>query len=94
MLPPAAHLPPDEAHEPQGRGTGLGAHQLGRGDEHHREKLQETMDRYGGESIFGMSGTSRIWGMFAYGALGQLVGSPNMCIPWQVCKARASSLPR
>ncbi len=32
------------------------------------EKLQETMDRYGGESIFGMSGTSRIWGMFAYGA--------------------------
>ena len=34
------------------------------------EKLQETMDRYGGESIFGMSGTSRIWGMFAYGALG------------------------
>lgn len=50
------------------------------------EKLQETMDRYGGESIFGMSGTSRIWGMFAYGALGQLVGSPNMCIPWQVCK--------
>ena len=50
------------------------------------EKLQETMDRYGGESIFGMSGTSRIWGMFAYGALGQLVGSPNMCSPWQVCK--------
>ena len=50
------------------------------------EKLQETMDRYGGEAIFGMSGTSRIWGMFAYGALGQLVGSPNMCIPWQVCK--------
>ena len=50
------------------------------------EKLQETIDRYGGEAIFGMSGTSRIWGMFAYGALGQLVGSPNMCIPWQVCK--------
>ena len=50
------------------------------------QKLQECIDRYGGEAIFGMSGTSRIWGMFAYGALGQLVGSPNMAIPWQVCK--------
>ncbi|MCD8316257.1 MAG: molybdopterin-dependent oxidoreductase, partial [Eggerthellaceae bacterium] len=49
-------------------------------------KLQECIDEYGGEAIFGMSGTSRIWGMFAYGALGQLVGSPNMAIPWQVCK--------
>ncbi len=50
------------------------------------QKLQECMDRYGGETVFGMSGTSRIWGMFAYGALGQLTGSPNMAIPWQVCK--------
>ncbi|MCR5582268.1 MAG: molybdopterin-dependent oxidoreductase [Eggerthellaceae bacterium] len=50
------------------------------------EKLQECMDRYGNETVFGMSGTSRIWGMFAYGALGQLTGSPNMAIPWQVCK--------
>ena len=50
------------------------------------EKLRECQQRYGGEAIFGMSGTSRIWGMFAYGALGQLVGSPNMAIPWQVCK--------
>jgi anaerobic selenocysteine-containing dehydrogenase len=49
-------------------------------------KLREAIDRYGGESIFGMSGTSRIWGMLAYGALGQLTGSPNMAIPWQVCK--------
>lgn len=50
------------------------------------QKMQECMDRYGGETVFGMSGTSRIWGMFAYGALGQLTGSPNMAIPWQVCK--------
>lgn len=50
------------------------------------EKLRESMDRYGCETVFGMSGTSRIWGMFAYGALGQLTGSPNMAIPWQVCK--------
>lgn len=49
-------------------------------------KLKEEMDRYGGETVFGMSGTSRIWGMFAYGALGQLTGSPNMAIPWEVCK--------
>lgn len=50
------------------------------------QKLRESIDRYGGETVFGMSGTSRIWGMFAYGALGQLTGSPNMAIPWQVCK--------
>ncbi|MEQ2958094.1 molybdopterin-dependent oxidoreductase [Slackia piriformis] len=49
-------------------------------------KMKECMDRYGRETVFGMSGTSRIWGMFAYGALGQLTGSPNMAIPWQVCK--------
>ena len=50
------------------------------------EKLQECIDKYGGETVFGMSGTSRIWGMIAYGALPQLVGSGNMAIPWQVCK--------
>ena len=50
------------------------------------QKMQECIDRYGGETVFGLSGTSRIWGMMAYGALGQLTGSPNMCIPWQVCK--------
>ena len=50
------------------------------------DKMQECIDKYGGETVFGMSGTSRIWGMFAYGALGQLSGSPNMCIPWEVCK--------
>ena len=25
------------------------------------QKMQECMDRYGGETVFGMSGTSRIW---------------------------------
>jgi anaerobic selenocysteine-containing dehydrogenase len=50
------------------------------------QKMQEAMDRYGGETVFGLSGTSRLWGMFSYGALGQLTGSPNMAIPWQVCK--------
>ena len=49
-------------------------------------KMNECMDKYGVETVFGMSGTSRIWGMFAYGALAQLTGSPNMAIPWQVCK--------
>ena len=50
------------------------------------QKLEETAEKYSGLSVFGMSGTSRQWGMLAYGALGQLVGSPNMAIPWQVCK--------
>jgi len=50
------------------------------------EKMQESIDKFGGETVFGMSGTSRIWGMIAYGALGQLAGTANMAIPWQVCK--------
>ena len=85
---------PDRLHHPmkrtnaRGRGRSrLGAHQLGRGDEHHRREAAARRWTATAESpCFGMSGTSRIWGMFAYGALGQLVGSPNMCIPWQVCK--------
>ena len=51
-----------------------------------KTKLEEARDKYTGQSVFGMSGTSRIWGMLAYGALGQLVQSANMAIPWQVCK--------
>ena len=45
------------------------------------QKLEETAEKYSGLSVFGMSGTSRQWGMLAYGALGQLVGSPNMGDP-------------
>lgn len=50
------------------------------------EKFQELMDKYGGESMFFMGGTSRIWTQHAYGAWPQLVGSPNAVTAWQICK--------
>jgi len=51
-----------------------------------KEKTLELSAQYGPESLFAMSGTSRLWGMIAYGAFSQLTGSPNIAIPWQVCK--------
>ena len=50
------------------------------------DKIKETQKQYGNLALFAMSGTSRLWGMIAYGAFSQLTGSPNIAIPWQVCK--------
>ena len=50
------------------------------------EKFQELKDKYGGESMFFMGGTSRIWTQHAYAAWLQLVGSPNAVTAWQICK--------
>ena len=50
------------------------------------QKFHELMDRYGGECMFFMGGTSRIWTQHAYGAWPQLVGSPNAVTAWQICK--------
>ena len=50
------------------------------------EKFQELKDKYGGESMFFMGGTSRIWTQHAYAAWPQLVGSPNAVTAWQICK--------
>jgi anaerobic selenocysteine-containing dehydrogenase len=50
------------------------------------EKYQEYMDKYGGESIMMMSGTSRCWCMGAYGVFPLLFRSPNRVTPYQVCK--------
>ena len=50
------------------------------------EKFQELMDKYGGESMFFMGGTSRIWTQHPYGAWGCLVGSPNAVTAWEICK--------
>ena len=38
-LPPRPHLPSHEAHQPQGRGSRLGAHHLGRGHGDHRHQV-------------------------------------------------------
>ncbi|WP_304426180.1 molybdopterin-dependent oxidoreductase [uncultured Adlercreutzia sp.] len=50
------------------------------------EKYQELIDKYGGESIMMMSGTSRCWCMGAYGTFPALFQSPNRVTPYQVCK--------
>lgn len=50
------------------------------------EKFQEFKDKYGGESMFFMGGTSRIWTQHAYAAWLQLVESPNAVTAWQICK--------
>jgi anaerobic selenocysteine-containing dehydrogenase len=50
------------------------------------DKFEEIKEKYGGEALFSMSGTSRIWSMQAYGAWKFFFGSPNNVIPYQVCK--------
>ena len=51
------------------------------------EKFSELAEKYDGSSLFGMGGTSRIWSMAPYGALGNAMGgSNNKYTPNQVCK--------
>ena len=49
-------------------------------------KYQEVIARFGGPSIFMMSGTSRCWCMASYGVFRSLFQSPNSIHPYQVCK--------
>ena len=51
------------------------------------DKFNELKKKYGGECLFGMSGTSRCWSMSGgYGAIAQYFDTPNAVVPWQVCK--------
>ncbi len=50
------------------------------------EKYGEIMDKFGGEAIMMMSGTSRCWCVGAYGVFPLLFRSPNRVTPYQVCK--------
>ena len=50
------------------------------------EKFWELKNKFGGESMFFMGGTSRIWTQHAYAAWPQLVDSPNALTAWQICK--------
>ena len=50
-------------------------------------KFDELNAKYDGSSLFGMGGTSRIWSMAPYGALGSgMGGSNNAYTPNEVCK--------
>lgn len=50
------------------------------------QKLNELADRYGGESIFTMCGTSRIWCMSSANGLQKFWNSPNTHQAYQICK--------
>lgn len=50
------------------------------------EKFQELIDRYGGECLFAMGGTSRVWSMGAYGDLKVLFNTPNGHLAYEICK--------
>ncbi len=48
--------------------------------------LGECVDKYGGQSIFVMCGTSRVWSLGPYQGMKQLFGTPNAHLAYQVCK--------
>lgn len=50
------------------------------------DKFKELQARYGGESMFFIGGTSRIWCQHPYRGWGILVDSPNAILAWQICK--------
>ena len=50
------------------------------------EKFRELIDKYGGESILTMEGTSRHWTQFGSSAWMQLLNTPNAYTAYQVCK--------
>lgn len=49
-------------------------------------KFMEIKKKYGGESIFGLCGTSRVWSMAPYASFKSLVGTPNAVVAYQICK--------
>ena len=50
------------------------------------EKLTEIVNKYGGESVFAMGGTSRVWTQAPYGTLKQVFGTPNAHLAYEICK--------
>lgn len=48
--------------------------------------MQEVIDKYGPESIWTISGTSRMWPMATYMGFRQLYGCPDHVSAWNVCK--------
>ena len=50
------------------------------------EGIQQVKDKYGGEALFTMGGTGRIWCMSPYAGYGSWFMTPNTSVAWQVCK--------
>ncbi len=49
-------------------------------------KFNEMIDKYGGECLFTMNGTSRIWSMGGYASLMWLLQTPNGHLASEICK--------
>ena len=50
------------------------------------EKFNDVKERYGGESLFAMLGTSRVWSMAGAMAFRQLFNTPNNIAAFEICK--------
>ena len=48
--------------------------------------IENVRGKYGGESLFTMGGTGRIWCMSPYAGYGSWFMTPNTAVAWQVCK--------
>lgn len=48
--------------------------------------IENVKAKYGGESLFTMGGTGRIWCMSPYAGYGSWFMTPNTAVAWQVCK--------
>ena len=48
--------------------------------------VQQVKDKYGGQSLFTMGGTGRIWSMSPYNGYDSWFMTPNNVVAWQVCK--------
>ena len=79
---------PDEAHEPDKDSDDPGWVRIGWDEAISTivSKFDELQAKYGGESLFGMCGTSRVWCMFGASNGMYLWDSPNIVQAWQICK--------
>ena len=49
-------------------------------------KLNEIVEKYGGEANFAMGGTSRVWAQPPYGTLKSIFPTPNAHLAYEICK--------
>ena len=50
------------------------------------KKLNEIVEKYGGQACFAMGGTSRVWAQPPYGTLASIFPTPNKHLAYEICK--------
>jgi len=50
------------------------------------ENYKQVMDKYGGNAVFSMGGTSRVWSQAPYGTLKGVFGTSNFHSAYEICK--------